>query len=227
MIAVGMIYIKDEEDLEDEFDDTGEKYVESIRDNNGDVHLNYTAIHLSQKKYKEFYTEIGVKIIDDIKKHGCNVEMIEERFPPPQPIDTIAITSYEDSLILISKKGWDDLRNDWLFDRMKDPPIEKWSEVKEYAILDVLIHEFSHIIMHERHFETERDDIRMRKYSFNIYEEYKKEIPNTKLIERLEYKMNKIEHGRKFNRIYKELSRKYMSRNFIRILQKYRKYITG
>ena len=197
---MSFIYVKNEEDIEE----TEEKYMQMVRYKSGYVRPRYTKIHLSPSKYKEFYTEIGVRIIDDIKKHGFNVEIMEERFPPPMEIDAIAVTSYEDSLILISKKGWGDLRKDYMAYRRKDPSIKKWSEVKEYFILDVLIHEFAHIIMYEKRLEN---NDRIEKYSTKIIRENKKEIPNTKLVERLEYKINKIEHGKKFNRIYKTLCR--------------------
>ena len=208
MIVMSFVYVKNEEDIEE----TEEKYMQMVRYKNGYVRPRYTKIHLSPSKYKEFYTELGVRIIDDINKHGYDVEMMEERFPPPQAIDTLAITSHEYSLILISKKGWGDLRKDYMSDRRKDPSIEKWSEVKEYFILDVLIHEFAHIIMNERKLEN-RDKV--EKYSNKIVRENEKENPDKRLVEHLDSKIKKIEHGRKFNRIYKTLRRKYKPRNLI------------
>ena len=201
MTAMSFVYVKNEEDIEE----TEENYMELIRDKEGYVNFKYTPVHLSPKKYKEFYTEIGMKIIDDIKKYYYDVEIMEERFPPPMEIDTIAGTFRDDGLLIfISKKGWGDLRKDYMADRRKDPSLPKWSEIKKYYIVDVLIHEFAHVIMYARNMD---DNNKVEKYSSKIVRENKKEIPNTKLVARLEYKINKIEHGKKFNRIYKTLCR--------------------
>jgi hypothetical protein len=202
------IYVKNIEDVEKDVSDvTKEKYMELIRDKEGYVNFKYTPVHLSPKKYKEFYTELGMKIIDDIKKYYYDVEIMEERFPPPMEMDTVAATFYDDGLLIfISKKGWDDLRKYYMTDRRKDSSLPKWSEIKKYYIVDVLIHEFAHVIMYAKNMENIKG---IKKYESKIDKENEKEKPNQKRVERLYSKINRIEHGRKFKKIYKALYRKY------------------
>ena len=186
------------------------EYMSLVKDTDGNIHFKYTPIHLSPKQRKEFYTDLGLRIIDGIKEHGFDVELIKERFPPPLQIDTIAITSYDEALILISKEGWNDLKNECISYRMKDPSEnKKWLDVKEYYIKDVLIHEFAHILMYERNFEPLSKEIKINKYQSMIDKEFEKEKPNQKRVERLYSKIDKTEHDRKFNKIYKEIEEKY------------------
>ena len=205
------ILIKNMDKIKEEpINETKQKYLEILREKNGKINFKYTRVHLSPKKFKEFYSESGIEIINDIRKHWYDVEIMEERFPPPLEIDTVAGTFHDNELlILISKESWNDLRKAHISDRSKDPSLPKWSEIKKYYILDILIHEFTHIIMHEREPEYQRKKI--EKYEFKIDRESRKINPNTRFIERLSYKIEKMEHGRKFNKIYNILCRKYLS----------------
>ena len=168
-----------------------------------------------------------MEIISEIERYGYSVKLIKEFFSRPllnekgeievvyNP-DVIGTTVEEIKIVLFSVNAIKRIKRKISYYRKKlsDPRwLSSWIEKHGESIpnteplywSELLIHELSHVVAIE---EKLPDYVKRREYE----EKYKNEFlnsANTNLPKYLVSKMETLDHGRDFRRVYRSLCKKY------------------
>ena len=188
--------------------------------------MTYHLYLLTPEFKTKYFSELGMEIISHIERYGYSVEVIEEFFAEvlvnekgeiefvPTP-DTIGVTAESIKKILFSVNAIKRIKRKISYYRKKssDPQwLSSWMKhnagipnTKPFYWPESLIHELSHVVVIE---EKLPDYIKRREYEGKYKNEFLKPT-NTNLPKYLVSKMDTLDHGRDFRRVYISLCKKY------------------